>query len=191
MARVPREVFVEDEHRHLAFADEALPIGWGQTISQPSVVAATLEALAVEEGHRVLDVGTGSGFQAALLAELGARVVGIERNPRLAALARRACRLLGYDSVEVVEGDGSLGWPPGAPYDRIVVAAAAPAVPPPLLEQLAPHGRLVLPIGGRDGQQLVAVSRASDGTLRERSLGPVRFVPLIGAHAWPADQTPA
>lgn len=184
IARVPRDVFVDEEYRHLAFADEALPLGWGQTISQPSVVAATLEALDVREGQATLEVGAGSGYQAALLAELGARVTSVERNPQLAAQARRACRLLGYDAVEVVDGDGSLGWPAGAPYDGMVVAAAVPAVPPPLLDQLAPNGRLVLPVGGRDGQQLVVVSRGAGGAIRERSLGPVRFVPLVGAHGW-------
>src|SRR6266542_5241971 len=110
MARVPRDVFVGEEHRHLAFEDQALPIGWDQTISQPSVVAATLQALDVREGERALEVGTGSGYQAALLAELGAKVTTVERNPHLASQARRACRLLGYEAVDVVEGVGSLGW---------------------------------------------------------------------------------
>jgi protein-L-isoaspartate(D-aspartate) O-methyltransferase len=185
IARVPREVFVPEAQRHLAFSDEALPIGWQQTISQPSVVAAMTEALAPQPGDRVLEVGTGSGYQAAVLAELAATVVGVERNPWLAGAARRLLAHLDYLQVEVVEGDGSLGWPARAPYDRILVAAAAPAIPPPLLDQLAPGGRLVIPIGGRNDQQLVVVSKGTSGALHERAAGPVYFVPLVGAYGWP------
>ena len=184
MARVPRDVFVPEAQRHLAFADEALPIGWDQTISQPSVVAAMVEALEVQAGHHVLEIGTGSGYQAAVLAELAATVVSVERNPWLAREARRALSYLDYGNVEVVEGDGSLGWPARSPYDRLLVAAAAPAVPPPLIEQLAPGGRLVIPVGGRTEQQLVVLAKGADGALTERSAGPVRFVPLLGAYGW-------
>ena len=184
MARVPRDVFVPEAQRHLAFADEALPIGWDQTISQPSVVAAMVEALEVQAGHHVLEIGTGSGYQAAVLAELAATVVSVERNPWLAREARRAFSYLDYGNVEVVEGDGSLGWPARSPYDRLLVAAAAPAVPPPLIEQLAPGGRLVIPVGGRTEQQLVVLAKGADGALTERSAGPVRFVPLLGAYGW-------
>jgi protein-L-isoaspartate(D-aspartate) O-methyltransferase len=187
LARVPRDVFIAEEHRHLAFADEALPIGWHQTISQPSVVAAMTRALNVQPAHHLLEIGTGSGYQAAILAELGASVVTIERNHYLAAEAQRVLAYLGYGNVEVVEGDGTLGWPARAPYDRILVAAAAPGVPPALLDQLSPGGRLVIPVGGRRDQQLIVVEKNSAGAWRERTIGPVRFVSLIGAHGWPDD----
>lgn len=185
LARVPRDVFVEEALRHRAFEDEALPIGCGQTISQPAVVAAMTGALAVGSMHRVLEVGTGSGYQAAVLAELAAEVVSIERHAALADRARRTLAYLGYENVSVHVADGTLGWPAAAPYDRIVVAAAPPVVPPALIEQLAPEGRLVVPVGGRDGQELLLVTRDTRGAVRERSLGRVRFVPLVGAQGWP------
>jgi protein-L-isoaspartate(D-aspartate) O-methyltransferase len=181
LARVPRDMFVEEALRHRAFEDEALPIGLGQTISQPTVVATMTEALDVDAGHRVLEIGTGSGYQAAVLAELAREVVTVERHAPLADRARRVLAYLGYVNVEVVVSDGSLGWARRAPYDRILVAAATPVVPPALLEQLAPAGRLLAPLGGRDDQQLVVVDRDRHGHIREWSLGPVRFVPLVGA----------
>jgi protein-L-isoaspartate(D-aspartate) O-methyltransferase len=184
LGRVPRDVFVPEQLRHRAFENEALPIGHGQTISQPAVVALMTEALQVDPTHRVLEVGTGSGYQTAVLAELAREVVSIERVPELAGHARRVLAYLRYENVRVVVGDGTLGWLESAPYDRIVVTASGPVVPPALVEQLAPEGRLVLPLGGRMYQELVVVRRDARGTLREDTLGPVQFVPLIGAGGW-------
>jgi protein-L-isoaspartate(D-aspartate) O-methyltransferase len=179
IARVPRDMFVDEPQRHRAYEDEALPIGLGQTISQPTVVAMMTEALELAPHHRVLEVGTGSGYQAAVLAELVDRVITIERHAALAERARRLLDYMGYHNVEVHIANGILGWPPEAPYDGILVAAAGVTVPPALIDQLAPSGRLVLPVGGRDAQQLILVTRTPGGTLREVSLGPVRFVPLV------------
>ncbi len=170
MARLPREQFVPSAARHLAYEDAALQLPCGQTISQPFVVAVILQALALEGLERVLDVGTGSGYQAALLRMLAAEVVSVERIPELAAQARRNLDDAGFGDVDVIVGDGALGVPGRAPFDAIAVAAAAPAVPPALLEQLAPGGRLVLPLG----DELVHVA---DG--RMMPLLPARFVPLI------------
>jgi len=185
LARIPRDLFVGEEQRPLAFADQSLPIGADQTISQPSVVAAMTEALDVQRTHRVLEVGTGSGYQAAVLAELAGSVVTVERKSALAHDARRLLAYLGYHNVSVVEGDGTRGWPDGAPYDRILVAAAGPAIPQPLLDQLAPGGRLVAPVGGRAEQELLLITRTASGSFEEQPIGPVRFVPLVGAHGWP------
>jgi protein-L-isoaspartate(D-aspartate) O-methyltransferase len=178
---VPREAFVAEDLRASAYADDALPIESGQTISQPYIVARMTELLAVDSGDRVLDVGTGSGYQAAVLAELGCVVVSVERHASLAAAARERLDRLGYgDRVEVRVGDGSRGAADGAPWRGIVVAAAAPDIPVALREQLDPQGgRLVVPIGNRDRQQLIAVIRMGD-TWTETSDGPVVFVPLIG-----------
>jgi protein-L-isoaspartate(D-aspartate) O-methyltransferase len=178
MARVPRELFVPEHLRHLAYADGALPIGFGQTISQPFIVATICSLLDLEGDERVLDVGTGSGYQAAVLAELADEVVTIERVPELAEQARTALRQAGYD-VEVRVGDGSLGVPDRAPFDGIAVAAAAPDVPPALYDQLTEGGRLVVPRGARSGQELVLVERTSEGPVERRSVS-CRFVPLLG-----------
>ncbi len=183
MERVPRERFVPEHLRHLAYEDGALPIGNGQTISQPFIVATICQLLALSENDRVLDVGTGSGYQAAVLAELAAEVVTIERVPELAEVAGAALVDAGYGDVEVRVGDGSVGVPDRAPFDAIAVAAAAPAIPPALYEQLVEGGRLVVPRGGRWGQQLVAVERTEAGPL-ERSSVPCRFVPLVGAEGF-------
>ncbi len=183
MERVPRERFVPEHLRHLAYEDGALPIGNGQTISQPFIVATICQLLALSEDDRVLDVGTGSGYQAAVLAELAAEVVTIERVPELAEVAGAALVDAGYGDVEVRVGDGSVGVPDRAPFDAIAVAAAAPAIPPALYEQLVEGGRLVVPRGGRWGQQLVAVQRTEAGPL-ERSSVPCRFVPLVGAEGF-------
>ena len=183
MERVPRERFVPEHVRHLAYEDGALPIGNGQTISQPFIVATICQLLGLSADDRVLDVGTGSGYQAAVLAELAAEVVTIERVPELAKDARAALVEAGYGNVEVRVGDGSLGVPDRAPFDGIAVAAAAPAVPHTLYEQLVEGGRLVVPRGGRWGQQLVAVERTEDGP-HERSSVPCRFVPLVGAEGF-------
>ena len=179
MGRVPRELFVPENLVHLAYEDGALPIGYGQTISQPFIVATICSLLALEGDERVLDVGTGSGYQAAVLAELADDVVTIERVPELAERAAEALRRAGYDNVEVRVGDGSLGVHDHAPYDGIAVAAAAPDIPPALYEQLAEGGRLVLPRGGRWGQELVLVERTPEGPVERRSV-PCRFVPLVG-----------
>ena len=181
---VPRHLFVESEY---AYADEALPLPAGQTISQPYIVALMTDAArpaAGWRGARVLEIGTGSGYQAAILAELGASVVSVERHAELSAQAGRSLADAGYDSVQLVVGDGTRGWTAGAPYDAVIVTAAGPSVPQPLLEQLAPNGgRLVMPVGTRGHQELTVVERrGSDlvGTVRE----PVVFVPLIGEYGF-------
>jgi protein-L-isoaspartate(D-aspartate) O-methyltransferase len=179
MAVVPRERFVPEDLQGDAYADRALPIGHDQTISQPFMVAAMLEALELD-GGRALDVGTGSGYQAALLAELADEVVTIERVPDLAEQARATLEETGRGGVEVVVGDGTLGVPERAPFDAIVVAAAAPAVPEALYEQLAPGGRLVVPVGTVRDQWLEVVERGPDGPIRHRTV-PCRFVPLLGS----------
>jgi protein-L-isoaspartate(D-aspartate) O-methyltransferase len=179
MARVPRELFVPEAVREQAYADGALAIGYGQTISQPFVVAAMCELLGLDGDERVLDVGTGSGYAACVLAELAAEVVSIERIPELAGEARRALAAAGHSEVEVRVGDGTLGAPDRAPFHGIAVAAAAPRVPSTLYEQLAPGGRLVIPRGTRDAQRLVLVVRTAEGPA-ERASVPCRFVPLVG-----------
>jgi protein-L-isoaspartate(D-aspartate) O-methyltransferase len=181
MSAVPREVFLDPEQRSLAYADEALPIASGQTISQPYIVARMTELLGVGPGDRVLEIGTGSGYQAAVLAAMGCRVTTIERHETLAAAARERVVELGYGSVvEIRVGDGSVGAADGAPWRSILVTAAAPAIPVALREQLDPvGGRLVLPVGPRDRQDLIVVTRNGDEWV-ERNDGPVAFVPLIG-----------
>jgi protein-L-isoaspartate(D-aspartate) O-methyltransferase len=182
MAAVPREHFVPNDQRRHAYADRALSIGHGQTISQPFMVASMLEPLQLD-GGRVLDVGTGSGYQAALLSELADEVVTIERVPELAERARRTLERAGYGNVDVRVGDGTLGVPERAPYDGIVVAAAAPAVPEALYDQLAPGGRIVVPVGSRNEQWLEIVERSADGPMRRRTV-PCRFVPLLGTEGF-------
>ncbi len=179
MGRVPRELFVPASERRRAYEDAALPIGFGQTISQPYMVARICEALALRPGHRVLDVGTGSAYQAAVLAELGGKVTTVERIPELAERARSALLAAGYDGVEVRVGDGTLGVPERAPFHAIAVAAAAPEMPPSLYEQLAPRGRLVVPVGDAAGQLLELVVRSPEGPAIVRTV-PCRFVPLLG-----------
>ena len=178
MGRVPRELFVPEDVRRLAYEDGALPIGLGQTISQPFIVGTICQLLELQGDERVLDVGTGSGYQAAVLAELAAEVATIERLPELAARARAALAEAGLERVRVLVGDGSRGVPERAPYDAIAVAAATPEVPAALYEQLAAGGRLVLPRGSRWGQELVLVSRTPAGPV-ERASVPCRFVPLV------------
>jgi protein-L-isoaspartate(D-aspartate) O-methyltransferase len=179
MERVPRELFVPEGEKHRAYADAALPIGHGQTISQPYMVARIAEALDLSGGERVLDVGTGSGYQAAVLAELGADVHTIERIPELAHQAGRNLAAAGYDQVAVHVGDGTLGLPDEAPFAAIAVAAAAPGLPQRLYDQLEPRGRLVVPVGGRWGQRLEVIVRSPEGPAVVRSV-PCRFVPLVG-----------
>jgi protein-L-isoaspartate(D-aspartate) O-methyltransferase len=177
--RVPREEFVPPSLRHLAQLDRALPIGEGQTISQPFVVARMTELLELRPGMRVLEVGTGSGYQAAVLAELGARVHSIEIVPLLARTARDRLNRLGYH-VEVRQGDGYRGWPDRAPFDAIVVTAAPEKIPPPLLDQLAPGGRMVIPVGPRSQQHLLLLQRSKDGATTTQRDVPVLFVPMTG-----------
>jgi protein-L-isoaspartate(D-aspartate) O-methyltransferase len=179
MASVPRELFVPAVERDRAYADAALPIGHGQTISQPYMVARIAEALSLRPGEAVLDVGTGSGYQAAVLAELGADVVTIERIPELAGQARESLAAAGYDNVEVRVGDGTLGYQQRAPYDAIAVAAAAPGFPQTLYDQLRPRGRLVVPVGGQRAQRLEVIVRSPEGPAVVHSV-PCRFVPLVG-----------
>jgi protein-L-isoaspartate(D-aspartate) O-methyltransferase len=187
MERVPRELFVPDDVRARAYEDAALPIGFGQTISQPYMVARICEALSLQGNERVLDVGTGSGYQAAVLAELAHQVQTIERVPELAEVARANLRAAGYEArVQCHVGDGTLGLPEHAPYEGIAVAAAAPEFPQTLYEQLEPRGRLVVPVGGRRGQQLLVAIRSPEGPAVLRSV-PCRFVPLVGEEGFAED----
>jgi protein-L-isoaspartate(D-aspartate) O-methyltransferase len=183
MAVVPREVFVDGRVRRRAYDDAALPIGEGQTISQPYMVARICEALRLTGNERVLDVGTGSGYQAAVLAELAAEVDTIERIPELAARARERLTAAGYERVRVHVGDGTLGLAERAPFDGIAVAAAAPGFPETLYEQLKPRGRLVVPVGGARGQRLEVAVRSPEGPALIHSV-PCRFVPLVGAEGF-------
>jgi protein-L-isoaspartate(D-aspartate) O-methyltransferase len=178
MARVPRELFLPAEVRDHAYEDAALPLAHGQTVSQPFMVAVTCQGLGLEGGERVLDVGTGSGYAAAVLAELAAEVHSIERIPQLAEAARAALAGAGYERVRVHVGDGSLGLPEHAPYGGIAVAAAAPKVPAALWEQLADGARLVLPLGSRRRQELCALERTPEGPRLVMAV-PARFVPLV------------
>jgi protein-L-isoaspartate(D-aspartate) O-methyltransferase len=187
IARVPREEFVAPDLRRSAYDDRALPIGHGQTISQPFMVAEICGALELHGDERVLDVGTGSGYQAAVLAELAAEVVTVERVPELADQARATLARAGYGRVDVRVGDGTLGVPERAPFDAIAVAAAAPAVPEALYDQLADGGRIVVPVGSLRDQWLQVVRRAPEGPVAVRSV-PCRFVPLIGSEGF-ADRT--
>jgi len=184
MAAVPRDAFVEPEQIVRAYEDSPLAIGHGQTISQPYIVAYMAQALELTGTEHVLDVGTGSGYAAAVLARLARHVVSIERIPDLAGLAEERLRRLGITNVEVHVGDGTLGWPAAAPYDAIAVAASAPAPPRSLLQQLAIGGRIVMPVGDDDGQHLVRLVREDAVTYVERDLGAVRFVPLVGVEGW-------
>ncbi|HJZ47349.1 MAG TPA: protein-L-isoaspartate(D-aspartate) O-methyltransferase [Roseiflexaceae bacterium] len=183
MATVPRHLFVPPEARAHAYGDRALPISDGQTISQPYIVALMAQALSLQPGDRVLEVGAGSGYAAAVMSRLAGEVYTIERWPALAEAAERRLHDLGYTNVHVFQGDGTAGLPAYAPYDAIAVPAAAPWVPRPLREQLGEGGRLVIPIGGRREQLLLRLTRTNHRTHTER-LGEVRFVPLIGEHAW-------
>jgi len=180
--RVPRHPFVPESLRACSYDDRPLPIGHNQTISQPLMIAIMLEAMGLEGTERVLEVGAGCGYQAALLSELCGSVVAIEIIPELVDRARNNLRRLGYDSVEVVHGDGSCGYLPAAPYDAIVVAAAPQSVPPPLVEQLAPGGRLLIPVGSWVTQDLERIRKGANGEVVVDRLGGCSFVPLVGEH---------
>ena len=187
MARIPRERFVPEESRHLAYEDIPLPIGLEQTISQPFIIALMTQALELSGRERVLEVGTGSGYQAAILAELADWVVTVERHPELLEKARGLLERLGYDNIEFHLAGDVLGWPEGAPYDAIIVTAGAPRVPEALVEQLAPGGRMVIPVGSRFEQDLLKVTKV-DGKLITENLGGCRFVPLVGEGAWESEE---
>ncbi|MCB1731494.1 MAG: protein-L-isoaspartate(D-aspartate) O-methyltransferase [Halieaceae bacterium] len=181
MAAVPREQFVLPAYRHLAYQNTPLPIAAGQTISQPLIVALMTHLLDPQPGDVVLEVGTGSGYQAAVLAELVSQVYSVEIVEELATDAAGVLARLGYDNVTVRAGDGYAGWPEHAPFDGIIVTAAAEEIPPPLLQQLKPGGKLVIPVGEEHGyQELLLVEVGDNGQVRERSMLPVRFVPLTG-----------
>lgn len=185
IAAVPREEFVSPNLVHQAWENRALSIESGQTISQPLIVGLMTQALDLTGNERILEIGTGSGYQAAILSELGSEVITVERFPNLAESARQRLDRLGYQNIQVVVGDGTLGWPDEAPYDGIIVTAAAPHLPRPLEEQLSqkPGSRIVIPIGRADEQDLIVYERKETG-FREMNLGPVRFVPLIGDEGW-------
>jgi protein-L-isoaspartate(D-aspartate) O-methyltransferase len=183
LERVPRHEFVPAEFRDRAYEDAPLPIGGGQTISQPYIVAAMTAALNLQGDERVLEIGTGFGYQAAVLASLSREVFTVEFRAELATEAAERLSRLGHSNVHVHCGDGTLGLPEFAPYDAILVAAAAPSVPAPLLAQLADGGRMVVPVGGVENQDLQLIQRSCD-TFRTTTLEPCRFVPLLGAHGW-------
>lgn len=186
MALVPRQAFVDDSYLELAYSDAPLPIGCGQTISQPYVVALMIQALELRPTDRVLEIGAGSGYAAAVMSRIAAEVYAIERIEELAELAIENCRGVGYDNIQIRLGDGTLGWPELAPFDAIVVAAGGPWVPQALLDQLEIGGRLVMPVGrDRISQTLVVVRKTGATECEQTDLGGVRFVPLVGKQGWP------
>jgi protein-L-isoaspartate(D-aspartate) O-methyltransferase len=185
MRSVPREKFVEPGFEESAYDDGPLPIGEGQTISQPYIVALMIEAAEVKRGDRVLEVGAGSGYAAAVLGEIAKQVFAIERHAELGEAARERIRRLGYDNIDLRVGDGTRGWPEAAPFDAILVAAGGPSAPQALKEQLVVGGRLVVPVGGEEGHQtLCKITRRSETEYDEENLGAVAFVPLIGEQGW-------
>jgi protein-L-isoaspartate(D-aspartate) O-methyltransferase len=184
---VPRHLFVPESVRHRAYDDAALPIGSGQTISQPYVQARYLELIGLTGKEKVLEIGTGSGYQTALLALLASMVFSVERVPHLAQSARAALEAAGVRNVTVLVGDGTLGWRPYAPYDAILVSAASPEVPTPLVEQLASGGKMVIPLGDREAQTLTLVERQGD-QVRSSTIADVRFVPLVGEFGFSEDR---
>jgi protein-L-isoaspartate(D-aspartate) O-methyltransferase len=182
----PRHLFVPTGVRHRAYEDAPLPIGSGQTISQPSIHARYLELLELKGHERVLEVGTGSGYQTVLLSHLVAQIFTIERIPALYSLARENIARAGAKNVSMLLGDGTVGWREYAPYDAILVSAGAPSIPQPLLDQLAEGGRLLIPVGDREEQKLIVAER-KNGQITMRDEAPVRFVPLLGSHGWDGD----
>ncbi len=183
--QIPREAFIDPSLAASAYADLPLPIGLGQTISQPFVVALMVQALGVHEHDRALEVGAGSGYAAAILSRIARHVVAVERHGQLAEQARDRLAALGFDNVDVHNGDGTLGWPAAAPFDAILVSAGGGQVPPALTEQLAVGGRLVIPVGGPEHQELLRIVRRADGAFEQERLGAVSFVPLVGQEPGP------
>ena len=183
LSQVPREMFVPESLKRDAYDDVALPTDKGQTISQPSLVASMIDLLEVQPWHRVLEVGAGSGYQAAVLSLLASHVLSVERIPELTEAAKSRLQRLGYSKCRIEQANDDIGWPAGAPYDRIIVAAAAPKVPAALSNQLGPGGQMVIPVGRRSGQDLLVVARGPDG-LTVKKAGKCMFVPLIGRDAW-------
>jgi protein-L-isoaspartate(D-aspartate) O-methyltransferase len=182
---VPREAFVSPDYAHDAYGDHPLPIESGQTISQPYIVALMIQAAGIKSGDKVLEVGAGSGYAAAVISRIARQVIGIERQHELVEVARERLKRLGYDNVEIVEGDGTRGCPEHAPFDAILAAASGSHVPKPLVEQLSEDGRLVMPVGDPGWvQELIKVTKAPGGKLVQENLGGVRFVPLIGEEGW-------
>jgi len=185
---VPREAFISPDYARDAYDDHPLPIEAGQTISQPYIVALMIEAAEIDRDDRVLEVGAGSGYAAAIISRIAREVVGVERQHDLVEVARERLQRLGYDNIRIVEGDGTRGCPEEAPFDAILAAASGSHVPPPLVAQLAPGGRLVMPVGDPGWvQKLVKVTKQEDGILQQSDLGEVRFVPLIGEEGWRDD----
>ncbi|MDD1730103.1 MAG: protein-L-isoaspartate(D-aspartate) O-methyltransferase [Methanospirillum sp.] len=183
MEQIPRHLFVPEKFTHLAYHDYPIPIGHDQTISQPYIVARMTELLAPDVGDQVLEIGTGTGYQAAVLATMGTKVISLERIPALAEGARENLQRARIQNVTVFVTDGTLGWEDMAPYDGIIITAATPAIPPPLMQQLADDGRLVAPVGTAQIQELIRLTKKFQGILTERFEG-VRFVPLIGEYGW-------
>ena len=185
MRKVPREAFVSDELREFAYEDCPQPISANQTISQPYIVAFMIEAMQLQGGEKVLEIGTGSGYATAVLAEIAGQVYSVERIHTLANQAKRTLLSLGYDTIQLHEGDGTLGWPQHAPYDAIVVTASGPGVPESLLSQLKPEGRLLIPIGpDATNQELVLTTKRTHAPHKSEAIADVRFVPLIGNEGW-------
>ena len=189
MGRVPRHIFAPEALASRAYGDHALPLLDGQTLTQPYTVARCVQEVLACGARRVLEVGTGSGYQAAVLAAVCRQVFSVERNPRLVALARSNLDRLGLENVALLRGDGTIGWSRFAPYEAILVAAAAPAVPPALVGQLTPGGRMLIPLGDAAAQQVVRVTREGPG-YRTEALGPCAFVPLVGHAGWPGGEAP-
>ena len=186
MSKVPRHEFVSRQNWNEAYADHPVPIAEKQTTSQPYMIAAMVQAAQIKPGDRVLEIGAGSGYQTALLAELGSQVFAVERYPSLAETAQKTLERLGYRNAKIVTADGSLGLPEAAPYDAIIVSAAAPRIPQALMDQLAVGGRLLIPVGEADQQVLQLVQRNADGSTTARTLEGCRFVPLIGEQGFVA-----
>ncbi|MGD9965606.1 MAG: protein-L-isoaspartate(D-aspartate) O-methyltransferase [Hyphomonadaceae bacterium] len=187
MRTVPREKFVPEHLHPLAYDDMPLPIEAGQTISQPFIVAAMIEMAEVAPGDRVLEIGAGSGYAAAVISRIAGRVYAIERHAELAARARERIATLGYDNIEIRTGDGTAGWPEAAPFDAIIASAGGPVIPQQLKQQLAPGAVLVMPVGRAHEQRLIKMRRLGPDQFEEEAMGAVAFVPLIGAHGWSDD----
>ena len=183
MREVPRHLFIPPPYDRNAYDDSPLPIGNGQTISQPYIVAVMTELLSPKPSDNALEIGTGTGYQAAILSRIVKKVTTVERIPAVAELARRNISALHIDNIEIIVGDGTLGYPENAPYDGIIITAATPDIPQPLIDQLAEGGRMVVPAGGRDMQELITLKKQG-GIVTKMSHGGVRFVPLIGKHGW-------